>query len=251
MDWASVIGIALAAAGVLLGHGLEGGKLGSLFQPAAFAIVVIGTAGAVLLQSRAASFRRGMAMLRWVFSPPPSQRDRLAREIALWSMHARRDGLLSLEQFMQGHKDPLIQKGLRLVVDGIVPEKVRAILESEINAFEARERQAARIWESAAGYAPTIGILGAVLGLIHVMENLSDPSRLGSGIAVAFVSTVYGVGLANLFFYPVANKLKAIIADQVAQYEIMTDVLFDIASGDHSRVIEERMASLRAGQKAA
>lgn len=245
MDFASLIGLALALAGLFVGHTLDGGRFASLFQPAAFAIVVVGTFGAVLLQSEARSFRRGMRMLRWVFFPPRSQRQPLAHAIALWSLSARRDGLLSLEQYM-GTKDPFIQKGLRLVVDGIQPEKLRNLLETEINAFEFAERQAARIWESAAGYAPTIGILGAVLGLIHVMENLSDPSRLGSGIAVAFVSTVYGVGLANLFFLPVGNKLKAIVADQVAQYEILTEVFHDLASGNHTRVVEERVASLLA-----
>ena len=244
MDWASIAGVVLALAGLLLGHGLEGGKFASLVQPAAFAIVVVGTFGAVLLQNESRTFLRGVRMLRWIFAPPPSRRDKLAREIAAWSGHARRDGLLSLEQYMQGTNDKFIQKGLRLVIDGIHPDKLRGILEIELTAYEFSQRQAAKIWESAAGYAPTIGILGAVLGLINVMENLSDPSRLGGGIAVAFVSTVYGVGLANLFFYPVGNKLKGIVAEKVVQYEILTEVFHDIASGDHSRVIEERVASL-------
>jgi chemotaxis protein MotA len=244
VDWASLVGIALALAGLAIGHGLDGGKLASLVQPAAFAIVVVGTAGAVLLQTEAPTFLRGVRMLRWVFAPPPSQRARLARDIALWSTLARRDGLLSLEQHMQETQDKFIQKGLRLVVDGIDPHKLRNLLETEVSAYEFGQRQAVRIWESAAGYSPTIGILGAVLGLIHVMENLTDPARLGGGIAVAFVSTVYGVGLANLFFYPVGNKLKSIVAETVTQYEILTEVFYDIASGDHSRVIEERVASL-------
>ena len=245
MDWASVIGLVLALAGIVLGYTLDGGKFSSLIQPAAFAIVMVGTFGAVLLQSERRTFLRGLAMLRWVFFPPRGDRVKLSREIALWSLSARRDGLLSLEQYM-GKADPFVQKGLRLVVDGIAPDKLRSLLEHEINGYEFAQRQAARIWESAAGYAPTIGILGAVLGLIHVMENLSDPSRLGSGIAVAFVSTVYGVGLANLFFLPVGNKLKAIVADQVAQYEILTEVFHDLASGNHTRVVEERVASLLA-----
>jgi chemotaxis protein MotA len=244
VDWASVIGIALALAGLFIGHGLDGGKLASLVQPAAFAIVVIGTFGAVLLQTEAPTFTRGIRMLSWVFRPPPSRRAMLAREIALWSMHARRDGLLSLEQHMQDTPDKFIKKGLRLMIDGIHPDKLRGLLDTEVTAYEFGQRQAVKIWESAAGYAPTIGILGAVLGLIHVMENLSDPSKLGAGIAVAFVSTVYGVGLANLFFYPVANKLKSIVAETVTQYEILTDVFYDIASGDHSRVIDERVACL-------
>lgn len=243
MDWASVAGLVLALAGILVGHSLDGGRFSSLVQPAAFAIVVVGTFGAVLLQSERRTFTRGLAMLRWVFVPPRGERQKLSREIALWSLSARRDGLLSLEQYMS-KAEPFVEKGLRLVIDGIHPDKVRSLLEHEINGYEFAQRQAARIWESAAGYAPTIGILGAVLGLIHVMENLSDPARLGSGIAVAFVSTVYGVGLANLFFYPVGNKLKAIVSDKVAQYEILTEVFYDLASGDHSRVVDERVASL-------
>ena len=245
MDFASLIGLALALAGLFVGHTLDGGRLSSLFQPAAFAIVVVGTFGAVLLQSEARTFKRGMRMLRWVFFPPKDTRQPRSREIALWSLSVRRDGLLSLEQFMRG-QDPIVAKGLRLVVDGVHPDKIRGLLEAEVSAYEFAERQAARIWEAAAGYAPTIGILGAVLGLIHVMENLSDPARLGSGIAVAFVSTVYGVGLANLFFLPVGNKLKAIVSDQVVQYDILLEVFHDLASGNHTRVVEERVASLLA-----
>ena len=245
MDLTSLLGLALALAGVFIGHTLDGGKFSSLIQPAAFAIVVVGTFGAVLLQTKSQAFVRGVRMLRWVFITPPDRRQALAREINLWSLSARRDGLLSLEQYV-AKADPFIQKGLRLVVDGIQPDKLRSLLDTEINTYEFRERQAARIWESAAGYAPTVGILGAVLGLIHVMENLSDPSRLGAGIAVAFVSTVYGVGLANLFFYPVGNKIKGIVAERVTEYEILTDVFHDIATGDYTRVIEERVACLLA-----
>ena len=238
MDLTSLLGLALALAGIFVGHTLDGGRFSSLVQPAAFAIVVVGTFGAVLLQTRSHAFVRGVRMLRWVFVTPPDRRQALAREIHLWSLSARRDGLLSLEQYM-AKADPFIQKGLRLVVDGIQPDKLRSLLDTEINNYEFRERQAARIWESAAGYAPTVGILVAVLGL-------SDPSKLGAGIAVAFVSTVYGVGLANLFFYPVGNKIKGIVAERVAQYEILTDVFHDIATGDYTRVIEERVACLLA-----
>ena len=244
MDWASVTGLLLALAGILIGQGLDGGKLASLLQPAAFAIVFIGTLGAVLLQTRLPVFLRGMHMLRWVFVPPPDPRRALAGQIAVWSLAARREGPLALEQHMEASDDPFVAKGLRLIIDGIAPDKVRQLLDVEISALEAAERQAIRIWESAAGYSPTIGILGAVLGLIHVMENLTDPSKLGSGIAVAFVSTIYGVGLANLFFLPVANKLKAMVAHTVHQQEITAAVFYDIASGDHTRVIEERVASL-------
>ncbi|NGZ84377.1 flagellar motor protein [Duganella aceris] len=244
MDWASVAGVLLALAGVVIGQSLEGGKLSSLLQPAAFAIVVIGTFGAVLLQTRFKTFVRGVRMLRLVFAPPPDTRAVLARDINAWNLAARRDGLLSLERYMLASKDKFNTKGLRLIVDGINPDKLRQLLDTEITAYETEERQAVRIWESAAGYSPTIGILGAVLGLIHVMENLTDPSKLGSGIAVAFVSTIYGVGLANLLFYPIANKLKAIVTQAVHQQEIAAAVFYDIATGDHTRVIDERIATL-------
>jgi chemotaxis protein MotA len=244
LDWASVAGVLLALAGVIVGQTLEGGKVTSLLQPAAFAIVVIGTFGAVLLQTRFKTFVRGLRMLRLVFAPPKDSRAALARDINAWNLAARRDGLLSLERYMLSSKDQFNVKGLRLIVDGIAPEKLRQLLDTEITAYETAERQAVRIWESAAGYSPTIGILGAVLGLIHVMENLTDPSKLGAGIAVAFVSTIYGVGLANLFFYPVANKLKAIVTQAVHQQEIAAAVFYDIATGDHTRVIDERIATL-------
>ncbi|CDG81869.1 flagellar motor protein [Janthinobacterium agaricidamnosum] len=244
MDWASVVGLLLALAGLLVGQALEGGKMASLLQPAAFAIVVIGTFGAVLLQTRLPTFLRGFQMLRWVFAPPADGRANLARQIGLWSLTARRDGPLALELHMEATKDRFNAKGLRMIVDGIAPDKLRQLLDVEITAYELAERQAVKIWESAAGYSPTIGILGAVLGLIHVMENLTDPSKLGGGIAVAFVSTIYGVGLANLLFLPIANKLKAIVSRSVHEYEITAAVMYDIASGDHTRIIEERVSSL-------
>ncbi len=244
MDWASVAGLVLAIAGIIFGQAIEGGKLASLIQPAAFVIVFIGTTGAVLLQSRSAQFAKGVRMLRWVFRPPPDRSKKLKEDITLWSLTARREGLLSLERFMRDGQDPFVVKGLRLIVDGINPVKLREILEHEISAYETEQRQAIKIWEAAGGYSPTIGILGAVLGLVHVMENLSDPSKLGSGIAVAFIATIYGVGLANLVFLPISNKLKAIVSREVAMRELLTAIFFDIASGDNSRVVEERINGL-------
>ncbi|RJG05929.1 flagellar motor protein [Noviherbaspirillum cavernae] len=245
MDWASVAGLVLALVGIIAGRALEGGAIGALMQPAAFAIVVIGTCGAVLLQSGKANFVRGVKMLRWVFSPPVEDLPALTAEINRWSAAARREGLLSLERHLLAVSDPFVNKAMRLVVDGIDPNRIREILDRDISSFERHERQAVKIWEAAGGYAPTIGILGAVLGLIHVMENLSDPGKLGSGIAVAFVATIYGVGLANLVFLPIANKLKAIVAGQVARQEMMADVFFSIAAGDNARIIQERISAYR------
>lgn len=242
MDWGSLIGLVLALVGIVTGQILEGGHVGSLIQPAAFVIVVSGTIGAVLLQSQIPIFLRGIKMLRWIIFPPLDNRQLMAHEINMWSVTARREGFLSLESHMQSTRDSFISKGLRLVIDGIEPIKLREILEADISVYEAQERHAVKIWEAAGGYAPTIGILGAVLGLIHVMENLSDPNKLGSGIAVAFVATIYGVGLANLVFLPIGNKLKFIVSQEVNRREILAEVFFDIAIGGNARVIEERVA---------
>ena len=153
--------------------------------------------------------------------------------------------MLNLERYLAEVKDPFIGKAMRLIIDGIDPYKVRAILEIDISVYERRERQAVKIWEAAGGYAPTIGILGAVLGLIHVMENLAEPSKLGSGIAVAFVATIYGVGLANLVFLPIANKLKSLVMHEVAKREMIVELFCSIASGDNPRVIQERLDAYR------
>jgi chemotaxis protein MotA len=243
VDWASVVGLALAVTGILSGQLLDGGHIGSLIQPAAMAVVVVGTWGAVLLQSGMPTFLRGVKMVRWIIFPPQDNFDAASLEIVHWSATARRDGLLTLEQYLPAVQDPFITKALRLLIDGMDPFKMRDILNVEISSYERRERQAVKIWEAAGGYAPTIGILGAVLGLIHVMENLTDPSKLGSGIAVAFVATIYGVGLANLIFLPIANKLKTIIGREVARRELMVEVFFGIASGDNPRIIQERFSA--------
>lgn len=243
MDWGSIIGIVLAFAGILFAHSLDGGHIGSLLQPAAFIVVVVGTLGAVLTQTRLPVFKRGMRMLRWVVKPPAHSRTAIMREIIIWSHAARREGLLSLEPYMRSSKDAFTTKGLRLIIDGIDPIKLRQILDAEIDAYAAEQRQAVKIWEAAGGYSPTIGILGAVLGLIHVMENLSDPTKLGSGIAVAFVATIYGVGFANLFFLPIANRLKVIVNESVEAYDMIADGLLLIANGDNPRTVEDSLAS--------
>ena len=165
----------------------------------------------------------------------------LIKQITGWSQLSRREGLLALENAMGQLKDDFSRKGLQLLVDGAEPERLREVLEVQISTYEEEMRQSARIWEAAGGYSPTIGILGAVMGLIHVMENLSDPSKLGAGIAVAFVATIYGVGLANLVFLPMANKLKANINRLVVQREMIVDGLVGIANGDNPRIIESRL----------
>ena len=180
-------------------------------------------------------------MMRWVWYPPVVDNQQLIKQLSNWSQVSRREGLLALENIINQLKDDFTRKGLQLLVDGAEPERLREVLEVEINTYENEMKQSARIWEAAGGYAPTVGILGAVLGLIHVMENLSEPAKLGAGIAVAFVATIYGVGLANLVFLPMANKLKAHINRLVLQREMIVDGLVGIANGDNPRIIESRL----------
>jgi len=195
----------------------------------------------VLLQSPFHVFRRGLRIAKWVWVPPVIEQKRKWDQILNWSQIARREGLLQLENYIPQIKDDFTKKGLQLLVDGADPEHIRELLEVDINTFEDEWKQSAKIWDSAGGYSPTIGILGAVMGLIHVMENLSDPTKLGSGIAVAFVATIYGVGLANLVYLPIAGKLKYYISRMVASKEMLIDGLVGIAVGDNPRIIESRL----------
>lgn len=241
MDFNSIIGVVIALIAVFGGQALEGGHPGSLIQLTAFTVVLGGTLGAVLLQSPVRQFVLGMKMSRWVFVPPLLDAAALVEHIAAWSTTARKEGLLALDPHIAGIDDPFVKKGLQLVVDGTEPRELKRVLEVEIETFDDLHRQGARVWEAAGGYAPTIGILGAVMGLIQVMENLADPAHLGAGIAVAFVATIYGVGLANLAFLPIANKLKSLIARQVLMREMLVDGLVGIANGENPRLISGRL----------
>ena len=241
MDSVSLLGLFLGVGAILFGQVLEGGHIASLVQPAAFLIVVGGTLGAVLLQSPLRVFLGGAKMLKWVFLPPPSDYEDSIETVIEWSHLARREGMLMLESHIEELDDPFMRHGLQMLVDGIEPIHIRESLEIETDVWATQMRQCARIWESAGGYSPTIGILGAVLGLIHVMENLSDPTKLGSGIAVAFVATIYGVGLANLILLPVYKKILSHIGTLANRREMITDGLIGIANGDNPRIIESRM----------
>lgn len=243
MDILSIVGLTVAIGSILLGQLLEGGHLSSILQPTAFLIVIGGTTGAAMLQYPLAVFVRSLRMLPWILRPPLLDVQGAIRLVLRCSDTARRNGLLALESMLDEVGDPFVRRGLQMLVDGTDPAKIRASMEQEIDAIEHRDGQAAKVMESAGGYAPTVGILGAVLGLIHVMENLADPGKLGEGIAVAFVATVYGVGSANLFFLPAANKIKGIVAERARLQELIVDGLVGIAEGENPRVIEGRLQS--------
>lgn len=241
MDYSTLAGLLVALAGILVGQVLEGGHVGSLLQAAAFLIVFCGTAGAVMVQTQVGVFLEGIRMVRWAVWRSNADPMDLILRIVDWAHMVRKEGLLSLESRIRFNVDPFVRKALQLLIDGADASQLRDVLHVEIVGYEERLRRAARIWEAAGGYAPTVGILGAVLGLIHVMENLADPTRLGSGIAVAFVATIYGVGLANLVFLPISNKLKAVISERVTMREILVDGLMGIANGENPRMIQSKL----------
>ena len=241
MDKLSLAGLLIAFGGILGGQFLEGGSANVLFQGAAFLIVCGGTLGAVMVQSSFNVFAAGIKMGGWAFVPPKLSPQKLIHQIAVWGALARKDGILALEPQIAMNRDPFVKKGLQMLVDGNSAEKIREVLEIDNLTYEKFNYQAARIWEAAAGYSPTIGILGAVLGLVHIMQNLSDPSKLGEGIAVAFISTIYGVGLANLVYLPIGGKIKSLIAQQMVIREMLIDGLAAIANGENPSYIENKL----------
>ena len=241
MDILTIVGVALALAAIFGGNILEGGHTSSLIQFTAFFIVFGGTVGAILVQTPFDVFMRGLKMGMWVLFPPKIAATEAIEKIVNWSNIARKEGLLGLEALAEGESDPFARKGLQLLVDGSEPETIRGIMEVELGVREHHDTQAAKVYEGMGGYAPTIGIIGAVMGLIHVMENLADPSKLGSGIAVAFVATIYGVGFANLFFLPMANKIKGIVHHQTQFGEMIIAGIVSIAEGENPRNIETKL----------
>lgn len=231
----------MAVGTILLGQHLEGGELASLVNGPAILIVIGGTVGAIMVQTPRKVFRRAMHMATWILIPPVPPMQEAAEKIVAWSLACRKEGLLTLESTSEEESDPFVRKGLQLLVDGSEPPTIRRLLEVDLDIREKIDLQAAKVFEGMGGYCPTIGIIGAVMGLIHVMGNLADPDRLGAGIAVAFVATIYGVGLANLLFLPAANKLKSLIIAQAHFREMLIEGIVGIAEGENPRSIEARL----------
>ena len=241
MDVLSLIGVVLAFVAILGGNYLEGGHVSALLNGPAALIVIGGTLGAVFLQTPVSVFKRSVSVIRWIFMPPAIDMLAGVNRVVGWSMVARKDGLLGLETVADSESDPYARKGLQLLVDGAEPESIRSVLEVDLYTQEARDIQAAKVFEAMGGYAPTIGIIGAVMGLIHVMGNLADPSMLGSGIAVAFVATIYGVGFANLLLLPIGSKIKSIALRQSRYREMLLEGILSIAEGENPRSIEMKL----------
>lgn len=241
IDTQTVIGLIIGVAAVVGGMALKGGDPAALAHGGAFLIVVGGTVAAVLVQTPGNISLHALSMLVWLVRPPKPDSRALVERVVAWNRLAHRDGRLALERVADRQTDSLTRNGLLMLADGCGEGVVRSTLETQLAAREDYQLRGARVFEAAGGYAPTIGILGAVLGLIQVMGNLDDPEGLGAGIAVAFVATVYGLAAANLVLLPIANKLKYHIDREVKDQEMLIDGLTGIAAGKGSRELEYQL----------
>lgn len=236
MDFLSIFGILFGLLAIILGQFLEGGHIGSLINGPAFIIVFGGTLGAVMVETPRYIFIRAIHMLPLLIKPSAINFELEIRELWNWSNVARKQGLLGLEVILENEHDSFKRKGLSLLIDGSEPKTIRQALEIDLDSKIQNQLLAAKVYEGMGGYSPTIGIIGAVLGLIQVMSNLSDPSKLGAGIAIAFVATIYGVGFANIIFLPVSNKLQRMVLEYAKKDHIFIEGVAAIADGEHPNV---------------
>ena len=243
MDIFAVIGMFLGITMILIGQAMEGGNIGQLLQITAFFIVIGGTAGAVVLSFPAPTLKSAALILKDVFFPPKSNFEDLITEIGGFATKARKEGIIALEKEANNASDPLLTLGLGAVADGTDPTLVREMLENQIEQQEQYVNNASKVFESFGGYSPTLGIIGAVMGLIQVMQNLSDPSKLGAGIAVAFVATIYGLFAANLVTIPYSTRLKFKYAKVFMTKEMIVEGVMAIQAGESPAFIERKLSA--------
>lgn len=241
MDKATLIGLVLGIGAILIGQALEGGHIGSIMQFTAAFIVLGGTFGAVFVSFPYDGVIGAFKDIKITLREPRHNPYQLIAQLTGYANRARKEGILSLEKEIKNVEDPFLKKALTMAVDGIEPHAIREAMETEMGYLDEHGKMSAKVFKAAGGYAPTIGILGAVLGLIHVMENLNDPSKLGSGIAVAFVATVYGVGSANLLFLPLASKLELRHRHEMILKEMILEGVVAVSTGENPRLIEEKL----------
>jgi chemotaxis protein MotA len=241
MDFLSIFGIVVAIGCILFGQHLEGGHASSLVNPPAFVIVFGGTIGAVMLETSMATLIIGAKMVKYVFFPKKINYLETIEKIVGWSNIVRKQGLLGLEAVANKEEAEFERKALFMLIDGTSAKAIQEALEVEVEYKSESQIKAAKIFESLGGYAPTVGIVGAVLGLIHVMGNLDDPSKLGGGIASAFVATVYGIGFANIFCLPICKKLQYLVALDVKLSIIIIEGVMSISQGDNPKIIETKL----------
>jgi chemotaxis protein MotA len=242
MDKSSIFGVVLAIAGIVSGLILEGGHIAQILQPTAALIVFGGTLGAVLLQFPLSTVGAAFGRVAHVFTAPRKQDDHLIRLLIGFANKARRNGVVSLDADLQSIQDPFLKQAVMLAVDGTEPNDLRRIMQVALDSATECEERLPAVFESAGGFSPTVGILGAVLGLIQVMQHLDNITEVGRGIAVAFVATIYGVGIANLFFLPMAGKMRLRLRDDVQRREMMLEGVISILEGMNPRMLEVKLS---------
>ena len=243
MDIFAVVGLFFGITFILVGQAMEGGNLGQLLQVTAAFIVFGGTGGAVILSFPPKVLKKAITLIKDVFIPPVVDMDGLIAEIVKFAQKARREGLIVLEKEAKTASDSLLTMGLEAVADGADPTLVQSMMENQISQQEIEVHTAAKVFESAGGYSPTLGIIGAVMGLIQVMQNLSDPSALGAGIAVAFVATIYGLFAANLLLIPLGTRIKLNYGNVFLAKEVMLEGILAIQAGESPALIERKLHS--------
>ena len=241
MDIASVAGIVLALLGILGGMMIEGGQLAQITQPTAAMIVVGGTAGAVMLQFPLSIFLGALKKVASVFLHKGADSQALVKQLVDFANKARKEGIVSLDTELAKVTDPFLKQAMMLAVDGTEPTELRKIMQLELDNKSEIEEKIPQVFESAGGFAPTVGIIGAVLGLIQVMQHLDNIDEVGRGIAVAFVATIYGVGLANLICLPAAGKLKIRHREETMIKEMMLEGVVSILEGMNPRMMETKL----------
>src|SRR5579875_2784283 len=243
LDRGTIIGSLVALAAITAGLAVDGGRLGQVLQPSAALIVLGGTLGAVLVQFPLRVVLEALRGLGRAFNQPRSEREALVQDLLRYAYKARREGLLSLEAELARIQDIFLQESLMLAIDGVNQTELRRMMELQLDYRAEKEERVPKVFEAAAGYSPTIGILGAVLGLIQVMQQLQDISAVGRGIAAAFVATIYGVGAANLVFLPIAGKLKIRLRERQTTEEMVLEAVLAIAEGINPRALEVQLAT--------
>ena len=243
-----MFGLVLALLAVAVAQWWHGGSLLTLLDGPAFVIVVGGTWGAVILQTPRKYMLAALAQARWMLFPPQRDLVQQAERLQAWAQFARQQGLLALENQAEGESDPFTRQGLTMIVDGVSIEDIRRLLEADIDIEQERNEHAARVFEAMGGYSPTIGIIGAVIGLIQAMFHLEEPGTLGAGIAIAFVATIYGVGFANLLYLPIANRLRAFHYHYGLYQEMTLEGLLAIAHGENGQQVERRLRAYLKGE---
>jgi chemotaxis protein MotA len=241
MKAVTAIGIGVALCGLALGMSLEGGGFGMLINVPALLIVLGGTAGATLAGTSVDRFKAIPQLYRTAFDGAEPDLNARAELLVSYAERARREGLLALDEELPKLDDEFTRKGMQLVVDGTDPELVREVLDSDIDGMAARHKAAVQPFEKAGGFAPTMGILGTVMGLVHVLENLAAPETLGPAISTAFIATLYGVASANVVFLPVANKLKALSESEIELKSLTVEGILAVQAGDNPRVVADKL----------